>query len=415
MSAAGGLGPNGPRPIAIEARNLEKSFSIPLERHSTLKERAVRPGSWRPRGSRQMKALDDVSFDVGRGEFFGVVGRNGCGKSTLLKVLASIYALDGGSLRVAGRLAPFIELGVGFNPELTARDNVILNGVMMGLTPAEARSRFDAVIEYAELEEYTQLKLKNYSSGMYVRLGFSLMLQVDADVLLVDEVLAVGDAGFQAKCTESLEEKHAAGTTIVLVSHDMGAIEKHCDRALLLEDGRVEAIGEARGVAERYTELLFAPEDEEAGDPWEGRARVTRVWVTDDTGEETEAIPQGEPITANVTIRTEEDLDDIVLFLELINNPEGVRLAAFEIYAAESSPVAAGEEYTVQVRLQNPLGAGNYRFSWILRSRTPEGRRVLDRCTKAVRLSVIGPDEKAGLVDVEYDVKIERGGDRVKR
>jgi ABC-type polysaccharide/polyol phosphate transport system ATPase subunit len=404
---------NGPRPIAIEARHLEKSFSIPLEKHTTLKERALRPRSWR-RGSRELKALDDVSFDVARGEFFGVVGRNGSGKSTLLKVLASIYGLDGGTIRVAGRLAPFIELGVGFNPELTARDNVILNGVMMGLSPAEARSRFDAVIEYAELQDYTELKLKNYSSGMYVRLGFSLMLQVDADILLVDEVLAVGDAAFQAKCTASLEERHAAGTTIVLVSHDMGAIAQHCERAMMIEDARIELIGEARDVAERYTEILFEPEDEAAGDPWEGRARVTRVWVTDSRGEETEAIPQGEPIAVNVTIRAEQDLADIGLFLELINNPEGLRIAAFEFYDAKPNPIAAGEEMKVQVRLANPLGAGNYRFSWMVGSRTAEGRRVLDRCTEPARLAVIGTDYEAGLLDIDYQVSIERGGAAVE-
>ena len=158
---------------------------------------------------------------------------------------------------MAGNLAPFIELGVGFNPELPARDNVVLNGVMMGLSPAEARSRFDAVIDYAELWDYTDLKLKNYSSGMQVRLAFSLMLQVDADILLVDEVLAVGDVAFQEKCIDSLEEMKKRGTTVVLVTHDMDAVESHCDRAMLIEGGRSEVIGDPGSVAARHLELLF--------------------------------------------------------------------------------------------------------------------------------------------------------------
>ena len=163
------------------------------------------------RDYRTCGALDDVSFEVRKGEFFGIVGRNGSGKSTLLKILASIYRADAGTIRMAGRLAPFIELGVGFNPELTARENVILNGVMMGLTPAQARERIDAVFEFAELEEFDDMRLKNYSSGMLVRLAFSVMIQVDADMLLIDEVLAVGDAAFQQKCADVFHGMNARG------------------------------------------------------------------------------------------------------------------------------------------------------------------------------------------------------------
>ena len=163
------------------------------------------------RDYRELRALDGVSFEIRQGEFFGIVGRNGSGKSTLLKLLASIYRADAGTIRMAGRLAPFIELGVGFNHDLTARENVVLNGVMMGLTPKEMRDRLDAVIEFAELEEFADLKLKNYSSGMLVRLAFSVMMEADADVLLIDEVLAVGDASFQQKCADAFHEMKAQG------------------------------------------------------------------------------------------------------------------------------------------------------------------------------------------------------------
>ena len=182
-----------------------------------------------------------------RGEFFGIVGRNGSGKSTLLKILASIYRADAGTIRMAGRPAPFIELGVGFNLELSARENVILNGVMMGLSQREARRRLDAVLDFAELEEFVDLKLKNYSSGMLVRLAFSVMIQAEADILLIDEVLAVGDAAFQQKCRDVFLEMRDSDRTVVLVTHDMTAVQSYCHRAMLLDDGEVAPHRRPRG------------------------------------------------------------------------------------------------------------------------------------------------------------------------
>src|SRR5436190_13119509 len=178
-------------PVVIEARGVHKTFRIPEHRVDTIKERAIHPLTRIEH--RELHALRDVSFDVHKGEFFGIVGRNGSGKSTLLKIMASIYRADRGRIRMAGSLAPFIELGVGFNPELTSRDNVILNGVLMGLSRQEAARRLGRVLEFAELEQFADLKLKNYSSGMMVRLAFSVMVQADADIMLIDEVLAVGD------------------------------------------------------------------------------------------------------------------------------------------------------------------------------------------------------------------------------
>src|ERR1019366_10148883 len=181
-------------PVVIETRGVYKTFRIPEHRVDSLKERALHP--LRRIEHRQLHALRDVSFDVHQGEFLGIVGRNGSGKSTLLKIMSSIYRADAGRVRMAGRVAPFIELGVGFNPELTARENGVLNGVLMGLTRREAQRRLGAVIEFAELEEFLDLKLKNYSSGMMVRFAFAVLVQADADIMLIDEVLAVGDAAF---------------------------------------------------------------------------------------------------------------------------------------------------------------------------------------------------------------------------
>src|ERR1039458_10425479 len=187
---------SGPPPIVVDA--VSKTFRVPEERVHTLKERALHP--MRRSRHESFRALHDISFQVRSGEFFGIAGRNGSGKSTLLKCIAGIYGVDTGKIWMNGRLSPFIELGVGFNQDLAARDNVVLNGIMMGLSPREARRRVGEVIDFAELREFEELKLKNYSSGMHVRLAFSVAIQVDADVLLVDEVLAVGDAAFAQKC-----------------------------------------------------------------------------------------------------------------------------------------------------------------------------------------------------------------------
>lgn len=237
---------------AIEVRDLSKTFSIPTNRVATLRERVV---SRRGTTYRKLKVLDGISFDVPHGEFIGIAGRNGSGKSTLLKILAGIYRPDAGSIQGAGRIAPIIELGVGFNNELPAYENVVMNAVMMGLTPAEARERYDEIIDFAELGDFQHLKLRNYSSGMRARLGFAVMTHVEADILLFDEVLAVGDARFKKKCSETFDRLREQGRTGVLVTHATGEIVRHCASAILLENGSIYAQGEPEHVVEQYAEL----------------------------------------------------------------------------------------------------------------------------------------------------------------
>ena len=227
-----------PAPVTQQALIVEdvaKTFHVPKQHVSTLKERALHP--FRRTEMLEFDVLKGISFDVKQGEFFGIVGRNGSGKSTLLKCMAGIYKVDRGRIATAGRVAPFIELGVGFNMDLTAYENVTINGVMMGLSQREARSRFDEIMAFAELEDFLDLKLKNYSSGMQVRLAFAVMVQSDADVFLIDEVLAVGDAAFQQKCLDVFYRLRDAGKTIVLVTHDMSAVERFCHRAMFIRDG----------------------------------------------------------------------------------------------------------------------------------------------------------------------------------
>jgi ABC-type polysaccharide/polyol phosphate transport system ATPase subunit len=401
--------------VAIEVRDLQKSFWIPHERQTMLKERALHPNTWLRGPARRLDALRGISFDVASGEFFGVVGRNGSGKSTLLKLLASIYRRDRGSIRVAGRLAPFIELGVGLNPELRARDNVVLNGVMMGLTPSEARSRFERVIDHAELWDYTDLKLKNYSVGMHVRLAFSMTLQVDADVLLVDEVLAVGDLAFQEKCIASLEEMKRRGVTVVLVTHDMDALRSHCDRAMLIEDGLIDLIGEPDQVAERFVEVVLprtrALEQEEAA----GGAAVAAAWLADSEGRTVQAVPAGEPISFNATVRAREDDLRLRLTVELLNHPEGVKVAGFPVGDdGEFAALAPGEEATVRVELdRNSLEPGEYRFGYELAE--ARSGRALDRCAEPLRLRMMGEDQGAGMVRLSHRVNVDRSVTQARR
>jgi ABC-type polysaccharide/polyol phosphate transport system ATPase subunit/ABC-type polysaccharide/polyol phosphate export permease len=242
---------------AIQVSSVSKTFRLPKERETTVKERLVRPLAQRPH--EVLQALDDISLQIRRGEFFGIVGRNGSGKSTLLRCIAGIYVPDSGTIAVEGRLAPFIELSVGFDKDLPARENVIQMGVLFGLDRREAAARFPRIIEFAELERFAAQKLKNYSSGMTARLAYAVTTHVDADVFLFDEVLAVGDAAFRTKCEENFDRLRAEGKTIVLVTHDLTSIQKYCDRALLLHHGRTVGLGEPAAIVEEYGRLTNEP------------------------------------------------------------------------------------------------------------------------------------------------------------
>jgi ABC-type polysaccharide/polyol phosphate transport system ATPase subunit/ABC-type polysaccharide/polyol phosphate export permease len=259
----------GPEAVpAVAVQGLGKTFRIPPQRYTRFKQRLV--DRFRSEPPEILRALEGVSFEVRRGEFFGVVGRNGSGKSTLLRCVAGIYDYEEGAVAVGGRLAPFVELGVDLRADLSARDNVILNATMLGLSRSQARERLEEIIAFAGLEEFREMELRNFSSGMKVRLAFSVAIQVDADVLLVDEVLAVGDASFQQRCFEQFDRLKREGRTLVLVTHDMDAVREHCDRALLLESGRLVDVGEPSRIAARYEELnagRFRPHEESADEP----------------------------------------------------------------------------------------------------------------------------------------------------
>ncbi len=246
------------RESAIIVSKVYKDFKLPHQRSNSIK--SVFTGMFDFKKDRSVEiqhALKDINFDIKKGEFFGIVGRNGSGKSTLLKILAGIYQPTRGEVSVGGKLVPFIELGVGFNAELTGRENVYLNGAMLGFSEANINDIYDEIVEFAELERFMDQKLKNYSSGMQVRLAFSMAIRAEADILLVDEVLAVGDASFQRKCFEYFKELKQKKKTVVFVTHDMNSVREYCDRAILINKSKIVAQGSADEIASKYTRMFF--------------------------------------------------------------------------------------------------------------------------------------------------------------
>jgi ABC-type polysaccharide/polyol phosphate transport system ATPase subunit len=396
-------------PPAVEVHGLSKAFRLPHQRYSTLKERALHPFATRSYDA--LRALDDVDFEVKRGEFFGIVGRNGSGKSTLLKCLAGIYALDSGAIDVRGRLSPFIELGVGFNPDLTARDNVVINAIMLGLTRKEARRRFDDIIAFAELEEFVDLKLKNYSSGMAVRLGFSVAVQVDAEVLLIDEVLAVGDASFQRKCFEEFERMRAAGRTILFVTHDMGSVERFCDRAMLLEQGEVLDIGPPDEIARRYNEVNFGKAVTEGSLPAEmfgSEARVRTVWCENHEGERIVAQQRGERCVAVMDVEFASALQDPVFAVVFRNDVRQTVFVATSLLHGQTGRFEAGERVTVRFAFENRLAPSRYTLTPTIGVWDPDYRQ-LDRKEDVSALIVDALMQTGGVVDMPTQVEVTRG------
>ena len=397
-------------PLAIEVREVHKSFRIPHNRLDSFKERIIHP--FARRDYRILHALSGISFDVRRGEFFGIVGRNGSGKSTLLKIMASIYRCDSGRIRLAGRLAPFIELGVGFNPELTSRENVVLNGVLMGLSRREAARRLDAVLEFAELEEFVDLKLKNYSSGMMVRLAFAVMVEADADVMLIDEVLAVGDAAFGQKCLNFFREQRDAGRTIVLVTHDMATVQSFCDRAMLIHDSELQYIGDPDETALRYYRLNFGGDADEVRTPGtlpEVNVRVIDSWLENAAGERVQNVEQNERLYFGCVIEARRELRNPVFGFHFMD-ADGARIFGFnktlERSPDEADVLPAGARVRIFGEVENRLLPGRFHIvSWISRNRAAG-----DLALHPLRLfdfTVYGTEPGPGSVGLRDDVAAE--------
>ncbi len=392
---------------AVSVQDVSKTFRLPHQQYSTLKERVLHP--FRSTEYDELRAVQNISVDIAQGEFFGIVGRNGSGKSTLLKCIAGIYGVDTGQISIAGRLSPFIELGVGFNVDLTARDNVIINAIMLGLSRREARARFDKVIAFAELEEFVDLKLKNYSSGMLVRLAFATAIQVDAEILLIDEVLAVGDAAFQQKCFEEFFRLKREGKTIVFVSHDMHSLERFCDRALLMERGVLRQIGDPHEIARAYHKLNFGtlPHEAPVTGPLEGGTAIADAWFEDGKGARVAEAAQEDALRMCFEVRFAEDLDDPV-FAATLRTELGhtIVVARSDDRGAASGSFRAGESITVRFELPNWLTPSRYLLTPSV-AREGTGADAVALVEDMTSIIVHGTSS-GGILEMPIEMKIER-------
>jgi ABC-type polysaccharide/polyol phosphate transport system ATPase subunit len=356
----------------VEVSHVRKRFRLPLDKSTTLKYRVTH---WRSSSRyRDLIALKDISFDIPPGQFLGIAGPNGCGKSTLLKILCRIYKADSGYARVNGEFSAFLELGVGFNPELTARENIFLGGAMLGLTRAQLRNKVDEVFAFAELEDFAEQKLKNFSSGMQVRLAFSVAILAQTDLLVMDEVLAVGDASFQEKCFDTFSRYKREGKTIVLVSHDLGSLEEYCDRVLLLNHGEIIADGPAAEVTAAYHRMVAdhamaaerdAPSQLSRGDPgqWGSRAiEFASVTLLDGNGQSSRRFDTAAPMTIDMQLLVHRDVGDFVIGAA-IRRADGLLVSGSNtsLDHVTVSSHAPGEMVSVRFVIDSlPLLAGGY-------------------------------------------------------
>ena len=348
--------------IAIKVDHVSKVFKLPHERTTSIKS-AVVNFYRRDKSYELQRALDDVSFEVKKGEFFGIVGRNGSGKSTMLKILAGIYSPSSGSVHINGKLTPFIELGVGFSPELTGRENVYLNGALLGFSRAEMDELYDEIVAFAELERFMDQKLKNYSSGMQVRLAFSIAIRANTDILVLDEVLAVGDMTFQDKCYEYFEQIKDLNKTVVFVSHDLKSVKRFCDRVVLLDRSKQLDIGETDRMLQQY-ELLVHEESQriqyeaEKGQPGyhigTNEAEVSEVRLNKSS------YRSGDDIEVSAKFKLHNAQKSARILFSLFDSQGGKLISA----DAAVKPKAVDKAQTFQVRLPSPaLMPGSYKIN----------------------------------------------------
>ena len=317
------LGPVSGGP-AVRVENVSKRFRLYHERNQTLKAALMRGGRVK---YEEFWALRDVSFEVPRGSTFGLIGENGSGKSTMLKCIAKILQPDEGRIVIDGTIAALLELGSGFHPELSGRENVYLNAAILGMRKAEVEERFESIVDFAGVREFIDQPVKNYSSGMYVRLGFSVAINTNPEVLLVDEVLAVGDASFQDKCMEKFLEFRRAGKTVIIVSHAMGSMRSLCDEVAWLDHGKLVSVGDASDLVSNYVDHVHDAENSEARESlsrgtirtrWgSGEARIEDIDILDSAGREVRELPFGSPFTIRMKYRASTLIDNPVFGLAI--------------------------------------------------------------------------------------------------
>jgi ABC-2 type transport system ATP-binding protein len=402
---------------AIKVEGVSKIFKLPHEKNTSVKSALINFHK-RDRSYEMQKALQDISFEVKKGEFFGIVGRNGSGKSTLLKLLAGIYTPTSGAIQVNGSLTPFIELGVGFNTELTGRENVFLNGALLGFNRKDMHKMYKDIVGFAELEKFMDQKLKNYSSGMQVRLAFSIAIRAKSDILLIDEVLAVGDTAFQAKCSEYFRDIKNSRQTVVLVTHDMKAVNKYCNRALVLDNGQIQMIGDPKQATEIYDEinrfsLLEEPEKLMASEDYvESGAKVIKVTVREASSkEERKFFKYGEYIDISIKYRLSQDIKDAIIDIGLRYGKEGqYYFYSTTKYWKIKVGGKKGSIITLNCRLKNIFNAG--RFHLVTSMFSPKrGGQLFTMNRRAAKLEM-GEPPLSGVVVPDHKINVVTEGNK---
>ena len=401
---------------ALGLDHVSKRYRLYRRRHQSLKEVLVRRsfGDWR-----DLWALDDVTFEVPSGQVLGIVGENGSGKSTLLKVLSGIIFPDKGEAAIRGRVASLLELGAGFQPEYTGRENIYLYAALLGLRRAEIAGAIDDIVAFSELGSRIDDPVKNYSSGMYMRLGFSVAVHLQADVLLIDEILAVGDAAFQRKCYARLESLHEGGCTIVLVSHDLESVARFCERAIWLDRGQVSADGPVEETIARYLDLSSrrAAEGRELGNPGldrsqpAGDVQVVDARLLDGRGRETRQLTSGEPVTVEVSYLARADLAGVGLNLTVTRN-DGVRCVEAPSNVAGASALRKGQG---KARLHFPhLSLTGGMYSGSISIYDVESGRLHDHQDRMLPFTVIDPREGTAVAWLDYGWELDPALDAVR-
>ena len=405
--------------IAIKVTGVGKIFQ-PQSSSRTIKEAFISIGR-RISGKRKLnhhlgeyEAFNDISFDVNKGDFFGIVGRNGSGKSTLLKILAGVYTPTKGSVQINGKLTPFIELGVGFNPELSGRDNVFLNGALLGFSRKQMLSMYNDIVAFAELYDFMDTKLKNYSSGMQVRLAFSIAIRAKSDILLIDEVLAVGDAAFQQKCFEYFRNLKENGQTVVLVSHDRSVIEQYCNRAVLIDDKNVVAIGKPSQIFDKYAEIVRVQIESDNSTETK-KVKRSKRWGTGDAEITSIAINKKhknnyiiEPlqkINIIFTIKSKKYIKSPVYGIVMRRKGESPIFVTNTILSKiNTRDLADGDIGKVEICVENIFANGEYYLSPAIA--TYDGATIIDWRDDYVKITVINQDNTYAPINPRHLFKV---------
>ena len=384
---------------AIEVHDIKKSFRVYLDKGRTLKELVLFS---KRRKYEERQVLQGISFEVKKGEALGLIGHNGCGKSTTLKLLTRIMYPDSGTIEMRGRVSSLIELGAGFHPDMSGRQNIYTNASIFGLTRKEIDARVDNIIEFSELEAFIDNPVRTYSSGMYMRLAFAVAINVDADILLVDEILAVGDANFQAKCFNKLREIKANGTTIVIVSHSLGQIEEICERSIWIHEGKIQKEGNPREVHPAYLEYMGQKRPEAASEkvksegerPGDGRVRIKTVEVISGKEGESNVFRTGEPVTLNISYNVVEKVEEESIGLEVYNG-DGVKCYSTDTWTEKMDYIKLERDGEIHLILENlELLNGKYTMDFSIKSKDSF---PIDSYTKAFSFEMYSDVKDTGI------------------